>query len=460
MAEFNDVLYKSRTNIFSGAKNLHEVIITQPMTHDSFSDNLVFLTQIRNLDGSFHFDEVQTENLEVHGKIDDVDWDSLLNNVFLKHVEQTIMANFTFNYPTSLAFLEPIVGDQDASNGAGYLNDQMVEALLEVEDTWSSLSAAKLSAQVEANILCQHVNNINQAYQENRDVDFYQLVGTRQTAFEGSIVETEAFEVNGTIFLAAVHGSKLELMHLVDTDTATPDPEFLPVQTIPLETSTGEAASNPRGMEVFHLVNDDGTLAVGLAVVTDDGIVAVRVSGDGARIIAETVDVIDDIPSAFSVKYAEGVSELFVASQWQVTTGSIPRFRIRIHTWSPTAGSRLVWEGAEYSGRVAAPRLDLLRRGAQLHLAVTDALDTLAGLTLTHLVMDLARAGEVLQLTLAGETRLRVPGHEFVLMEAHGKVFLVVAGGQSVRQTVKVQYVLCQNSLFCCSGSHAPCQRA
>ena len=135
LAEFNDVLYKSRTNIFSGAKNLHEVIITQPMTHDSFSDNLVFLTQTKNLDGSFHFDEVQTENLEVHGKIDDVDWDSLLNNVFLKHVEQTITANFTFNHPTSLAFLEPIVGDQDASNGAGYLNDQMVEALLEVEDT-------------------------------------------------------------------------------------------------------------------------------------------------------------------------------------------------------------------------------------------------------------------------------------------------------------------------------------
>ena len=429
MVEFNDVLYKSRSNIFSGAKNLHEVIITQPMTYDSFSDNLVFLTQTKNLDGSFHFDEVQTENLEVHGKIDDVDWDSLLNNVFLKHVEQTIMANFTFNYPTSLAFLEPIVGDQDASNGAGYLNDQMVEALLEVEDTWSSLSAAKLSAQVEANILCQHVNNINQAYQEKRDVDFYQLVGSRQTAFEGSIVEIEAFEVNGTIFLAALHGSKLELMHLVDTDTATPDPEFPTVQTILLETSTGEAASNPRGMEVFTLVNDDGTLAVGLAVVTDDGIVTVRVSEDGDG----SWRVIDDIPSAFSVKYAEGVSELFVASQWQVTTG---RFRIRIYTWSPAAGSRLVWEGAEHSGRVAAPRLDLLRRGAQLHLAVTDALDTLAGLTLTHLVMDVARAGEVLQLTLAGETRLRVPGHEFVLMEAHGKVFLVVGGGESVRQRV------------------------
>ena len=433
MAEFNDVLYKSRTNIFSGAKNLHEVIITQPMTHDSFSDNLVFLTQTKNLDGSFHFDEVQTENLEVHGKIDDVDWDSLLNNVFLEHVEQTITANFTFNHPTSLTFLEPIVGDQDASNGAGYLNDQMVEALLEVEDTWSSLSAAKLSAQVEANILCQHVNNINQAYQEKRDVDFYQLVGSRQTAFEGSIVETEAFEVNGTIFLAALHGSKFELMHLVDTDTATPGPEFPTVQTIPLETSTGEAASNPRGMEVFTLVNDDGTSDVGLAVVTDDGIVTVRVSEDEAG--DGRWRVIDDIPSAFSVKYSEGVFELFVASQWQVA-GSIPRFRIRIHAWSPTAGSRLVWEGAEHSGRVAAPRLDLLRRGAQLHLAVTDPLDTLAGLTLTHLVMDLARAGGVLQLTLAGETRLRVPGHEFVLMEAHGKVFLVVGGGESVRQRV------------------------
>ena len=432
MVEFNDVLYKSRTNIFSGAKNLHEVIITQPMTQDSFSDNLVFLTQTKNLDGSFHFDEVQTENLEVHGKIDDVDWDSLLNNVFLEHVEQTITANFTFNHPTSLAFLEPIVGDQDASNGAGYLNDQMVEALLEVEDTWSSLSAAKLSAQVEANILCQHVNNINQAYLEKRDVDFYQLVGSRQTAFEGSIVETEAFEVNGTIFLAAVHGSKLEVMHLVDTDTATPDPEFPTVQTIPLETSTGEAASNPRGMEVFTLVNDDGTSDVGLAVVTDDGIVTVRVSEDGDG----KWRVIDDIPSAFSVKYAEGVSELFVASQWQVSSSSDPSFRIRIHAWSPAAGSRLVWEGAEYSGRVAAPRLDLLRRGAQLHLAVTGPLDTLAGHTLTHLVMDLARAGGVLQLTLAGETRLRVPGHEFVLMEAHGKVFLVVGGGESVRQRV------------------------
>merc|ERR1712155_221985 len=305
------------------------------MTQDSFSDNLVFLTQTKNLDGSFHFDEVQTENLEVDGKIDDVDWDSLLNNVFLEHVEQTITANFTFNHPTSLAFLEPIVGDQDASNGAGYLNDQMVEALLEVEDTWSSLSAAKLSAQVEANILCQHVNNIKQAYQEKRDVDFYQLVGSRQTAFEGSIVETEAFEVNGTIFLAAVHGSKLELMHLVDTDTATPDPEFLPVQTIPLQTSTGEAASNPRGMEVFTLVNDDGTSDVGLAVVTDDGIVTVRVSEDEAG--DGRWRVIDDIPSAFSVKYSEGVSELFVASQLQVSSSSDPRFRIRIYTWSPTA---------------------------------------------------------------------------------------------------------------------------
>ena len=56
MAEFNDVLYKSRTNVFSGAKNLSkEVTIKQFRTHDSFSDNLLFLDKSKNLVGSFFF---------------------------------------------------------------------------------------------------------------------------------------------------------------------------------------------------------------------------------------------------------------------------------------------------------------------------------------------------------------------------------------------------------------------
>ena len=375
LPEFDDILYKS-IHYLSESYTFDRVTFSQPVTVTGGGDNLagvVYLSDTTSLEGSYSFDEVGVNNVDVNGEIDGVDGDGLAVNLFLKDVPQTISDACTFHYPSSIIFESDIVGDGDYSNGAGYLNDQMVETLIEIEDVWSSLRAAKLSAQVEANVICQHVNNLNQAYSDKINVDFYQLLQQSQTInFESGNIEMTSFQLNDYTYLVALDQDSLMVMMAVTiyTDSSpTPTQDFSTVASLTLETDEGGSVTNARNIEVIPWTEEmyGGTVAVTLSVVTDEQLIFVRVLEFQTELRLEKQEHVT--VEALSTAYAHELSLLFVASQDETLNG----YTISISFMYPSDPESwtLLWEGEEHAESLASAQLDVVKVGEQLQLVVT-----------------------------------------------------------------------------------------
>ena len=436
------MLYKSTLNNITGTKTLQAVKFDQEITSSGSvngvdGENLVHLADTKTMMGNFIFSEASVNSLQINGNIDDISWDSLLNSLFFKDVEQTVSSIFTFQHPTVLKFQGSIVGPSQDSTEDEYLNDQRVESLLDVEGIWRAMSAAKLSAQVESNIVCQHVNNLNEAYLENMNVDFYELLGVSQTVnFEGANREVASFELNGNVYLAALDDSSLKVMReRINLHSAGTD--FPSFTTIPLNTFDSGAVTNPRNLEVIPWTPMfNGTESVGLSIVTDQRLITFSVMEGLSELEIQRIDELERVsplellPHTFGINYVD--EKIFTARQEERSNG---KFRISIHDQSFTDGvARGLWEGDEYAQKIAAPRLDVLRAGDQLHVAFSNHVEDLAEHYVSLLLVTIAHRPDTRpQLTVANHTKVRVAGPEFVLLSAHGNIFIIAAGTDEVR---------------------------
>ena len=78
---------------------------------------------------------------------------------------------------------------------------------------------------------------------------------------------------------------------------------------------------------------------------------------------------------------------------------------------------------------IAAPRLDVLRAGDQLHVAFSNHVEDLSEHYVSLLLVTIAHRPDTRpQLTVANHTKVRVAGPEVVLLSAHGNIFIIAAG--------------------------------
>ena len=80
----------------------------------SVPDNLVFLDEDETLVGTYKFSEVDVKNLKVDGRVDDVIWEQVPNELFYLTGDQTIDATWTFDSPTKeVVFDSSVEGNSD-----------------------------------------------------------------------------------------------------------------------------------------------------------------------------------------------------------------------------------------------------------------------------------------------------------------------------------------------------------
>ena len=385
LTEFDDAFYKSKSLAITGSKTFSSAVMDNDLSTTGNvngmnpANNLVFLATTNSLEGLYKFDEATIQNLQVTGLIDGLNWNDIPNHLFYVDVEQTITATYTFDTDTSkITFQGAIIGDGNDDNGRGFLNDQKVESIEDSLLTWETIDAVKVSAQAEANVLCNHVKALDEAYMNNINVDFYSELGqSTSLGFTPSIIDI--IPVKLVLDLQA----KLELNLLAILDevgltlghpTEDPNLDFtqLSQHSITAASSMTSVPYSKEELSVLLMVSSSGGLVL----------LRIQINKDDNHVV-DSVDMKTPIPDVIGIKYVPELDK--VIAFYEVTDNA--QFKIQVKSYpSPdyfesldlyhTAITNddpeiiLIWESESYDEKLSNPNFDVMKVKDQLLVAV------------------------------------------------------------------------------------------
>ena len=481
LLEFDNVLYKSTTfgstKLITGTKTFEKVTLSGDMTSRGdvngldLVNNLVYLDAAdKTLEGTYSFNEIQLNNLQVTGLVDGVDWNDVHNHLFYASVPQNVSANFRFDSPTSLTFKGAIIGDGLSSNGLGTVNNLTVESITGLDSTWETVAAVKTAAQAEASVLCSHVKTLAGAYLANMKVSHYTYHVTSHLHHAGGfgkVVDLTPLNVGDSVFLVAISQSKVRLLMRTKTEEAYDVIDLTP-GGLEVELMQGDGRTpleNARQVEVVaNVVNarEVGAAAsVGL-VIADQGAVLIRISGSLGENNVEMTQVGEPIPHVIGVKFIPEISTFFVAFQtpfdggYRMKVMSLPYpdyyfvfLLLCLESGSSTVDCLstadwysdlyLVWQGETFTEKIERPHFDaLLDDNNRVFLAVSNHFHTS---TLSYVssmrvaVLSWSRGADTAVMVEGNQLLMQVASDDFVLLSSN-HLGLLITGGEKVTNSV------------------------
>ena len=431
LLEFKDVFYKSKENVISGMKNFYDVSVENDIIKAGkingsidLSNNLIFLTGSKTVVGDFTFNEVELKNLQVNGLIDGVSWADLLSDRLLRDKEQTISAKYTFGPPTkSIHFKGGIVGDGDDDNGLGFLNEQKVESIRVAEDVWSTVGAVKVAAQVEARVLCQHVKDLNSAYLNNLNVDFFEEITKTLIApaedFD-DILQMDTIRIDKEVYLIVLTASKILTGRVTDSSV-----EHLKVHPIDQGRNKINTAC---ALSVFSdemRKSHDGSFAV----LSNEGLTSFNMETTSETTITRSnfVSHVSHKSHPCKIGCIHEIQSCFVALQDEVSD----KFRMRIVQMNPSVDSVDIWMGEVYSVKISSPNFDVIKIKETVFFAISDQNNHPERSYLTLVEANVTYPSQV-KFSVVRSTSVSITEHDFVLIAPRRDPLIVAAKREEV----------------------------
>jgi len=140
-----------------------------------------------------------------------VNFDRLYDNVLTLDGEQTIRAKLTIGSPVE--FEKKIVGNGDATDGEGSINNQKVTDIKMINGIYKMVAAVRTSAQVESYTLCNYVDDLQESYLQAQYVDYYTDVAS--ISFTMKPTDVRLFNWADKPLMVVIEDKRLKL-HPVD----------------------------------------------------------------------------------------------------------------------------------------------------------------------------------------------------------------------------------------------------
>ena len=425
LVAFEDVLYKSKPNVVTGAKTFSRVTVNQDIedagkvNNLDLSSDLIFLADKKSITGDFEFAEVEMKNLQVDGKIDGVTWADLKTNRLLRDQEQTISATYTFKSPTKkLHFKGEVLGNGDEDNAE--LNGQKISSLRTADEIWGAVGAVKVAAQAEAHVLCQHVKNLNKAYLSNLNVDFFEKLA--EASFNSAdfqeILQMETVRIDQHVYLVVLSSSSILTAKV--TDGSVKDVKITPIL---------KGAKRINSASAIQMATEEirKTHSVSFFLLYEEELTSYNIDTKTGVVI----------PAAYSLQFGshprrigciDKIQACFVALQDQIGD----KFRMRIIQMLPPVASIDVWTGELYNIEMDAPEFDLVMIKEKLFFAISDQKnhDVLDYLSLIE--VDVTYPSQV-QFSLNTTSTIGITEHNFVLIAPRQEPLIVASKHDEVR---------------------------
>ena len=428
MSEFNDVLYKSKANVFTGSKTFSDVTVDEDIVTAGsvnnladLSSDLLFLVGTKTAVGDFTFAEVEMNGLEVAGQVDGVTWASLMSDRLLRDQDQTITATYTFGFPTAkIHFQGDILGNGDEDNAE--LNGQKISSLRTAEEAWSAVGAVKVAAQVEANVLCQYVKNLNKAYLSNLNVDFFEELNDAlidpADDFQ-NILQMDTIRLGDEVYLVVLSASKILTAKV--TDGSLEDLAIHEINNGP-NVITSACALQMANNEI----RDDHD--VSFFILFPEGLQGFNID-TASETSVETANYNLHFGSEpFSMGCIDRIQTCFVALQDQSQDG---KYRMRIVKMRLPVDSTDVWIGEDYSLKMDSPDVDVIMIKEKLYFAISDQKNHADMDYLTLIEVDVTYPSEV-KFSVKTTTTIAITEHNFVLIAPRQEPLIVAAKQQEV----------------------------
>ena len=366
--EFKDVLYKSRANIVTGVKTLTHVTVDNDIVHagkvNGLSDlktDLLFLGDTKVAEGKFTFSEVEVKNLQVNGLVDGVNWGDLIAKRLLRDTEQTISATYTFGPPmTRIRFQGDIEGNDGDEHNAE-LNGQKISSIQTAENAWTAVGAVKVAAQVEANVLCHHVKDLNKAYLRNLKVDFIQKLATAPITSAHEVMNMDTLQCGKDIYLVVLYPSRVITAKLTDSSIENINSHAINPfnQGNPIDTAYD-----------FQVVSKEIRESNGFSfiIASAEGISSYEIDTSTSTSVQSKDFTLHFASSPFRVSCVDQTQTCFVAIQDEIDG----KFRMRIVQLDPPTGYIELWIGEKYSIKIGTPDFDLIMIKEKLYFAISD----------------------------------------------------------------------------------------
>ena len=433
LEDFKDVLYKSQPNVVTGAKTFKRVTVNQDIKDAGkvndldLSTDLIFLEDKKNIIGDFEFAEVEMKNLQVDGKVDNVNWADLKANRLLRDQEQTISATYTFKSPTKkLHFKGEVLGNGDEDNAE--LNGQKISSLRIADEIWGAVGAVKVAAQAEAHVLCQHVKNLNKAYLSNLNVDFFEKLA--EVSFNSAdfqeILQMETVRIDQHVYLVVLSSSSILTAKV--TDGSVKDVKITPIL---------KGAKRINSASAIQMATEEirKTHSVSFFLLYEEELTSYNIDIKTGVVI----------PAAYSLQFGshprrigciDKIQACFVALQDQIGD----KFRMRIIQMLPPVASIDVWTGELYNIEMDAPEFDLVMIKEKLFFAISDQKnhDVLDYLSLIE--VDVTYPSQV-QFSLNTTSTIGITEHNFVLIAPRQEPLIVAAKHDEVRNNALVSRI-------------------
>ena len=427
---FDDVLYKSKANIVTGTKTFSRVSVDKDIIHagavnglNDLSSDLILLADTKTAVGDFTFTEVKMKNLQVNGLIDGVTWSDVMANRLLRDKEQTIAATYTFAAPAKkLHFQEEILGNGDEDNAE--LNGQKISSMRTAKEIWGAVGAVKVAAQVEANVLCQHVKNLNKAYLSNLNVDFFEKLTDASIAPADDfkeILQMDTVRLDDKVYLIVLSSSSILTARV--TDGSIEDVRITPIMSG--VTRINSAHAMKMATKEIQKSHD-----VSFFLLHEERLSSYKINANTGKVHSADFNLhFGSDPS--QIGCIDEISACFVALQ-DIRPGG--KFRMRIIQMLPPVDSIDIWTGEDYSIKMDNLEFDLIMIKEKLYFAISDNRNHEDLDYLTLIEVDVTYPSQV-KFKLNSTSTVGITEHDFVLIAPRQEPLIVAAKHEGVRVT-------------------------
>jgi len=213
-----DVLYKDGDQTVTEAFTMNGAVSAgQTITTGTFNgyeplQSMIQLSATVNIDSKFDFKQTLNLNsVDVSGTVNGFDFlAKFRDSVATLAGDNTITQKWTIQ---PAHFAGDVLGTEATNNM--YINDQRVSDLNKAAGIFDHMHAVKVSAQAEANVLCEFVSDLQESYLSNQEIIHYELVKTE--TFAGAVFSCSKL-VNtpdsSKYFMFVLNGRDLELYYV------------------------------------------------------------------------------------------------------------------------------------------------------------------------------------------------------------------------------------------------------
>ena len=315
-------------------------------------------------------------------------------------------------------------GDEDNAE----LNGQKISSIRTAENAWTAVGAVKVAAQVEANVLCHHVKDLNKAYLRNLKVDFIQKLATApipstlQVDF-AEVMNIDTLHCDKDIYLVALFPNRVLTAKLTDSSIENINSHVISPfnQGNPIDTAFD-----------FQVVSKEIQESNGFSffIASAGGISSYKIDTSSSTEIQPNDFTLHFGSSPFRMSCVDQTQACFVAIQDEIGA----KFRMRIIQLDPPnpVGSIDIWTGEMYNIKIESPDFDLIKIKEKLYFAISDRQNHEKLNHLSFIEVDITYPSKV-GYTVNNTVPVQISEHDFLLIAPRHVPLIVASKPEEVR---------------------------